>query len=332
MTTTITPAEQQALLWPIQAKGAVMRWTPLGDPQVEQYYHQAMEGGRYLERNIADANNWLMQKKIQLTNQIQSYTHMNSLAVDGQLGHTPRVPKFVADSISILQTANALQKEVISLINALQQNLAMLVAIEQQMLQMVQTALNSLANLLNNICNWGIPALPSIPLIFADQIWNWNGFTFSPLALFSVIKSDTNFSFNFSFSQCSIGPTSPSNLFVDDPLTTESYSGYTYGTSNYDPPFQGMATPATQDLSDPAFIAQMQGLSAIPQYNPTFNPNMNMFGAVPDPHFVIDNWQMTAATYTNNIVSIAPQLRSNTVEPSDSDYASPNYAVRNPQL
>src|SRR5271170_4407140 len=251
--------EQAALLWPIKAQGAVTRLSPAGNPAVSSVYSNSMEQGRFLESSIADANTQLLQAKQELFDKLTFLSHMNSLAVDGQLGHTPRVPKFVADSISILQTANALQKEVIGLINALQQNLTMLVAIEQQMLQMVQTALNSLANLLNNICNWGIPALPSIPLIFADQIWNWNGFTFSPLALFSVIKSDTNFSFNFSFSQCSIGPTSPSNLFVDDPLTTESYSGYTYGTSNYDPPFQGMATPATQDLSDPAFIAQMQG-------------------------------------------------------------------------
>src|SRR5271166_2290640 len=329
---SLTSSEQQALLWPITAKGAVQRWQPLGDPDVEKVYHDAMEGGRWFEKNIADANNVLLQKKIQLTNLIQSYTHMNGLAVDGQLGHTPRVPKFVADSISILKTANQLQHEIVSLVAAIQMNITMILAIEQSMTHMVQVALNSIANLLNNICNWGIPALPSIPNLFPDSIWNWNGFLFSPLALFSVLKSSVKFNFNFTLANCSFGPTSPSYLFVDNPLSTETYSGLVYGSANYNPPFSGVITPASQDLTDPAFISQMQALVAVPQYSPSFNPNMNMFGAVPDPHQVIDNWQMSATDYTNNIVSICPSLRANTVEPGDTDYANPDLAVRQPEL
>src|SRR5271157_4528163 len=327
---SLTSSEQQALLWPITAKGAVQRWQPLGDPDVEKVYHDAMEGGRWFEKNIADANNVLLQKKIQLTNLIQSYTHMNGLAVDGQLGHTPRVPKFVADSISILKTANQLQHEIVSLVAAIQMNITMILAIEQSMTHMVQVALNSIANLLNNICNWGIPALPSIPNLFPDSIWNWNGFSFSPLALFAALKSNTNFNFNFTLANCSFGPTSTSNLFVTDPLSTETYSGLVYGSANYFPPLSGQITPAAQDLSDPAFISQMQGTSNTPWYNPSFNPNENMLGSIPDPHFIISDYQMPAITYTSNIVSICPQLVGNTVFLTDADYSNPNYAARTP--
>ena len=322
-----------ALIWPIKAKGAVQRVQPLGDPQIEQFYHNSMEQGRFLESSIADANNWLLQKKTLLNEYVISYTHMNSLAVDGQLGHDPRVPKFVADSISILQTAQRLQQELVSLAVAVEQNLTQITAIAQSMLQMVTTASNSLANLLNNICNWGIPALPSIPNLFPDSIWNWNGYTFSPLALFALLKSDTQWNFNFSFDQCSFGSTAPSYLFVDNPLTTQTYSGLVYGSANYyAPPLGGQPTPVTQDLTDPVFIAQMQATTASPIYSPSFNPSMNMFGAVPDPHYVISNFQMPAATYTADIVSICPELRSNTVPQGAPDYASPNLTVRNPQL
>ena len=325
--------EQTALLWPIQAKGAVTRLNPLGDPQVETIYHNAMEQGRFLERNIADANNWLLQKKILLTNQIQTYTHMNSLAVDGQLGHTPRVPKYVADSISILKTAQQFQQEIVQLVAAIEQNIQMIIAIEQSMLAMVTNVENSLANLLNNVCNWGLPALPSMPNLFSNGIWNWNGFQFSPLALFAALKSNTNFNFNFTLANCSLGSTAPSNLFLGNPLTITTDSGLTYSSpENYDPPLSGTQTDPTQDLNDPAFISQMQGQNTPPVYNPSFNPNTEMYGAVPDPHQIISNYQMPAATYTADIVSICPLLRSNTVFVTDPDYLAPEYAVRQPQL
>src|ERR1700675_747801 len=195
----LTSAEQTALLWPIKAKGKVDRLQPLSDPAISQFYQNSMEQGRFLESSIADANLWLLQKKTLLNEYITSYTHMNQLAVDGQLGHHARVPKYIADSISILQTAKRLQQEIVALNNAVNGNITKILAIEQSMTNMVQTANNSLGNLLDNICNWGIPGLPSIPNLFPDSIWNWNGFEFSPLALFATLRSNTNFNFNFTF-------------------------------------------------------------------------------------------------------------------------------------
>src|SRR5271170_4869851 len=95
----LSSSEQQALLWPIQAKGAVTRLQPLNDPTISQFYQNSMEQGRFLESSIADANNLLLQKTQLLQAYITSYTHMNSLAVDGQLGDNTRPPKFVIDSI-----------------------------------------------------------------------------------------------------------------------------------------------------------------------------------------------------------------------------------------
>lgn len=308
------------------------RVQPLNDPAISQFYQNSMEQGRFLESSIADANLWLLQKKTLLNEYITSYTHMNQLAVDGQLGHHARVPKYIADSISILQTAKRLTQEIVALNNAVNGNITKILAIEQSMTQMVQTASQSLANLLNNICNWGIPGLPSIPNLFPDQIWNWNGFLFSPLALFATLKSSVTFNFNFSFSQCSFGPTATSALFTTDPLSTESYSGLVYGSANYDPPLNGQIVAAAQDLNDPAFVSAMQGTTGIPYYSPSFNPNTNMLGADPDPHYIISNYQMPAATYVADIVSIAPTLRPNTVFLTDVDYSSPNLAVRQPVL
>jgi hypothetical protein len=340
MANNLTQAETNALLWPIRAKGAVTRWQPLGDPTVEKIYHDAMEGGRWLEKNIADANYSLLQKKNLLNEYITVYEHMNSLAVDGQLGKLGRVPKYVADSISILQTAQRLQQELQQLVQAIQGNIATILAMEQSLLRMVQAALNSIANLLNNICNWGIPSLPSIPNLFPDQIWNWNGFLFSPLALFALEKSLTTFNFNFTFSQCSLGPITPpssspslSSMLTTNPLSTTSYSGLTFGSASYyTPPFSGSVVGASQSLVDPAFIAAMQANATDPVFSTAFNPLQNMWGAMPDPHYIISNWQPPASVLDDYIVSIVPALRGNTVFVGDPDYGNPNLVLRDLQL
>src|SRR5208283_2794083 len=104
MSNTGLPAGLQAAeLWPIQAKGAVQRLNPLGDPSIEQFYHEAMEQGRFLERNIADAQHWLAQKQQELMRQILTHTRMNSLAVNGQLSNPARAIKYVADSGTIIK-------------------------------------------------------------------------------------------------------------------------------------------------------------------------------------------------------------------------------------
>jgi hypothetical protein len=327
----LTDAENQALLWPIKAKGAVVRTQPLNDPTISKFYPVSMEQGRFLECSIADANNWILQKKQLLDEYVISYNHMNSLAVDGQNGRQVRAPLYIGDSISILQTAQRLQQEIQELVQAIEQNIAQLLTIEQSMLALVQGTLNSISNLLNNICNWGLPSLPSIPNLFPEMLWNWNGFLFSPLALFAAFKSNTDFDFNFKFSNCSFGPTTTSSAFVSNPITLINNTGLTFGSATYFvPPFNGSVVNGGQSLTDPSFIATMQANTTNPVFNTTFNPLQNMWGAMPDPHFIISNWQLLGLD--NYIVSIVPALRGNTVFVTDPDYSNPNLTLRDLQL
>src|SRR5271157_3373033 len=318
-------------LWPITAQGAIQRHTPLGDPTIEQFYHKSMEDGRFLETSIADANNWCLQKKQQIINQIDTYLGMNSLAVDGQLGHHARVPKYIADSIAILKAVTRFQRELAGVVQAVELNLNQVLALKNSMLQMTQTALNSLANLLNNICNWDLPKLPSIPYLMPGGIFNWNGFQFSPIQNFaSALGKPPSFNFSFSFSQCNILSLGYNPTQYPSSLTT--YSGLNYNPDSlFMPPLDGTVLPPGDTITDPAVIAQMQATTTVPYYN-NFNPNSSMLGAVPDPSTIISDYQMPAATYLSNIVSILPQLRQDTIEPTDPDYANPNYTVRNANL
>jgi hypothetical protein len=328
----LPPELQSVLIWPIHAKGAVIKHNPLGDPKVEHFYHQALEDGRWLERNVASANHWLLQKKQYVQDKIKTCLDMNKLAVDGQLRHTPRKVKYIADAISFFHEINQFQQDILGLIAALTANITLLAQMEQNLHAMVQANLTALSLLLNNICNWGLPGLPSFPNLFPDGIFNWNGFKFSPLAAWAALKPNLNFTTNFSFSQCAILHPNFGNPAANPPASVTTYSGNSFGTPQFNPPLDGIAVPAGQNLADPDFIAQMRQTVAVAVYGPTFNPNSSMLGAVPDPSTILSDYQMPAQTYQNNIVSIVPSLRGNTVEPGDADYSNPNLAVRQPSL
>jgi hypothetical protein len=336
----LTDDLKKAQLWPIKAKGAVERLNPLGDPEIEQQYHKALEQGRFRETSIADAQHWLAQKKSLLTRHLTGLFHMNSLAIDGQLSRTPRAIKFAIDSINILKTVNQYQQEIIGLIQAVTNNIGILQSIEQNMLGMVQQNLNALGNLLHEVCNWGLPDLPAIPNLFSDTIWRWNGFNFFPLASF---KPHIGLDLNFSFSQCHIHIPNL-NIFRNYPSTVDSYSGLTYGTPLFVPPLGGLLPNTGQDLSDPDFINQMQNIGYAtggvtpgnvvigPYYNPnTFNVN-SMLGSVPDPSTIISKYLMPPTTYADNIISIVPTTRDQVIYPTDPDYNNPNLSVRQPLL
>jgi len=338
---TLTQDLQNAQLWPIKAKGAVQRLNPLGDPAIEQYYHTALEQGRVLERNIADANHWLQQKKKDLIEKISLQARMNQLAVDGQLSNPSRAIKFVVDSINILKDVNKFQQEIIGLITAITQNIGMLQSIEANMIGMVQQNLNALADLLNSICNWGLPDLPAIPNLFSDTIWHWNGMNFIPLSAFALTAKSLKFDANFAFNQCVIHIPNI-NIFRNYPTTLSTYSGLQYGTTAFVPPLGGLIPNTGQSLTDFNFVSTMQNTTTPPYYLPPtydvynlanpFSVNNSMLGAVPDPSTIISNYQMPAATYQSDIVSIVPTLRDQTIEPTDSDYANPNLTVRNANL
>lgn len=343
--TTLPPGLQAAELWPIKCKGVATRLNPLGDPEIEHIYHQALEQGRFVERNIADAQFSLAQKQKELMRSIATHVHLNSLAVNGQLSNPLRAIKYVAESGKIIQDINKFQNEITNLILAVNQNVAILKGIESSMLELVSENINSIANILQQICMWHLPSLASLPYLLGaqikDTIWHWNGVLFAPLTSFEILLksmeslgklSNLNnipslFS-QFEFSNCIfIHPSPPNNntgattgpTSQTPPANITTYSGLNLGTTLIVPPLSGSISPAGQDLTDPTYVSLMQGYTTTPTYlSPTeetyneatpFNVNSSMLGSVPNPSTIISNYQMPSATYQNNIVSVVPQTR-----------------------
>jgi hypothetical protein len=325
---------QNAELWPIKAKKQVTNWNPLGDPSVENFYHKSLEDGRALETSVTDANHWLIQRRNQINVDIQHMFDKVKLATDGKLDNPWRAIKYGYDVITFMQKVSAFEQETIALIQAMVKNVGIIQSMEQNILQSIQANLNAVASLLHDICNWALPDLPAIPNLFSDGIWHWNGFNFFPLSSFIP---HPNFDVNFAFGQCNLHVPNV-NILRNFPSTVQSYDGLTYGTPLFVPPLGGLIPNTGVNLSDPAFIAQMQGTTKVPYYTPDqaypnyFNPNTSMQGSLPSPSTVISNYQMPSATYQQNVVSAVPSLLPDVVEPTDPDYTNPNYAVRQPTL
>lgn len=315
---------KQAQLWPIHAKGKATRLNPLGDPKIAKYYGNSLEQGRLLEKSIGDANLWLMERKREVLARINTYLDINKVATNAQPKRHLRQFLLAANCITFLNEVASFQGEITDLGNALTQNINMLQMIEQNMLRAVQENLNAIANLLHDICNWGLPDVAAIPNLFSDTIWYWNGFNFFPLGAY---QPHVGFDKNFAFQQCVIH-TPNINIFRNYPTTVQTYSNLTYGAPPFVPPLGGII-PNTGYNWTPE---QLEANKTSPVYAPTFDPTVNMLGSVPDPSSIISNYQMPAGTYRDNIVAIVSQTRGNTVQVGDADYSNPNLAVRNPRL
>ena len=327
----INSAAKSTDMWPIIVKGAIYRHSPMGDPTIEKMYHSAMEDGRKLEKNISDANHWLLQKKQHYLHLIQAKLDTVLVGTDGQLKHKPRVIKLIADCVRLIKDVQEFQKNIAGVIAAVTYNLNLLLAMERNLLAMVQSILNSLALLLNNICNWHLPPLPSIPNLLGLGVFHWNGFRFS----FSAFKPNLKFDSNFAFKQCAIQIPNI-NLNITPSVITLP-SGNSFGSLQFIPPLDGSVANAT-NINDPGFVALMQSIVDVPIYSPisvapditTFTPTTSMIGSLPDPTTIISNYQMPPDVYQSNIVSLV--LPNDVVKTTDSDYSNPDYVTRQANL
>ena len=295
-------------LWPILAKTKIDDWASkvYGDPTLERYFHKSLEEGRKRQNSIAEANTWIMKEKQKILEHIQHLFNYTKLATDGKLDNPARAIKYGYNIIKFMQQVAAFQANVVKLIQALQQNIGILLSMEANTLSMVQGCLSSLATLLHEICNWGLPSLPSIPNLFSG-LWNWNGFNFQSFV------PQLSFDFSFAFNQCMVNLPGI-NVLSDYPNSISLPSGLTFGNSVFIPPLGGLIPPLGQSLSDPGFVGSMElntfqpYFTGDPTYPNAFNLQSSLQGSLPNPSVIISNYQMPPAIYQANIVSAVPSL------------------------
>jgi len=326
-------------LWPIKNYSIPNRPLVAGLTDIEKGYHYAMEQGRFLEKDLGGAISYIQAKKQDLNEKIAHYLSLNTLALDGQLSDHPRAAKYVADSIKFVQQIRKYTTEISNLLDATQANIAVLLATEKQMQAMIQTNLNCLANLLQEICNWNLPSLPSLAALLG-HLWHWNGFNFN---IFSGFNLSFNLNFsqfaNFNFSQCIPrlqGSSQPSRG-----TSISDGSGLTYTYAGQPVPLGGQLGVAAS-LTDPAYIAMMQATTT-PVFNPTLSTipvsttsngvtTAAILTSLPDPAAIISNYSLTPTQYEQNVVSLIPALQPVVIQPTDADYNISNPSASVPSL
>lgn len=303
-------------LWPLRSPGKTERLVLAGDQKVEKAFHKTLQQGAFLETHIGSAMYAVMAKKLDYEEKIQHYLSLNRLAIDGQLSQMPRAVKYAADSVQFLETVRGYTDDIQILVQALQMNIALLRQVVAQMLGMIQNNMTALANLLQEICNWNLPPLPSM-LMQIGALWHWNGFNFNSVAGFSF-NPNLNFNFNFSFDQCGLRFPDLSAFF--DGSVTQLSDG-TLPVLISAPPLPADSTYAyPSQYSDPAYVSQMQStVTAV--YDPAL-ARLPGTTSLPNPASIVSNYSLSPAAYAANVVSAVKELAPVVIQPGDSDYTA----------
>ncbi len=315
-------------LYPLQCLGQAEHLVLAGVPNVELAFHKPLEQGRMLESSLGEANAFLMHKMLDLDEKIGHYLSLNTLAIDGQLSDVPRAVKFAKDSLTFIQQIRLYVAQGLALAAALQANLRMLQAMESRMVGLIDTNLTSLNNLLNEICNWALPSLPSLAAQLAGG-WHWNGFRFNLPSGFQFNAALTAPNLNFSFNACKPLVADFSSLFNGTPSSIPD-STLTVSTGTLALPTTDGAYGDPARYSSAPYIATMQATTT-PVYDPTTLAASNGT-SLPTPASIISDYSLTAATYTSNVISAVAVLAPIVIQPGDADYTTGASASRRAAL
>ena len=297
-------------LWPMQLLGKADRKILAGTSKIESGYHSTLGAGHFLDKHVGDAMSAIEKWKLDTEEKILIRLHLNRLAVDGQLSQKPRAVKYIADGIQFINEVQKCMTDALALVAALQANVAVLLATEQRMLNMIQANINAVTNLLNQICNWGLPSLASLAALLG-ALFHWNGFNFNSITGFKFNPNlfGLNFS-NFSFKQC-VKRNSDFSSFFGTVNNTVNSDTLTLNAVPVTPTNGTFGDPS--QFSDPSYIATMQATTT-----PVLNPQAVLpivTTSLPVAAAIISNYSLPPAVYVSNIVSAVTVLQSLVIQP-----------------
>jgi hypothetical protein len=304
------------------------RQNPPGDPRVGGLYPKAMEQGRMLEQSLGDAAHELAKAKQDLMDKIKNEISKALAACTTALPDPSRPGPIIAKMVAFIKQAKEFIQDVVAVVQGIIKCIQMLWTMIAALKGMIQSCLNALANLLQELCNWNLPNLPSLPNLFG-LFMNFPGFN---LPNFKALLKQP-FAFNFSLKDCHIHLPNV-NIFRDNPM------GFTI-TDLLGRPIFHLPAPMTipysgqnvtlANLGDSEYVAGLQKESATPVYSYNFNPAdpACMQGSLPTASYVINNFQLTKKDYKDNLLSISfPALVPKATDADYNDF-NPGYVQAN---
>lgn len=283
--------------------------------KTENYYHESLERGRELEKSIGDAADWAKKIQKDLNEKITLWLKLQVLGTDGQLPDSIRPAKYAKAVIDFIKEMKKLMDEVVAVISAMIKIAQMIIAMINRFKAMIQSILNALAKLIAAICNWNLPTLPSIPNLFGNLVWGFNGFNIGKVGKIT-------FDANFAFSHCQIKKPS-FNVLSNYPSQVTGSDGLVYGQQLFNPPLGGIiATPT--NLKDQYFAAAYLNpdRNYTPIFVPSFNQNTDMVGSLPKASTIASNYSLSPIDYAQNAISLISNLTPFIPKTTDADYDS----------
>lgn len=282
-------------IFPVKVQKAITRLQPPGRPDLEERYHNSMEQGRFLERSLGDAMSQLKERRQDLQEKIDQYTNMNKLATDGQFPDSIRPAKYVLDSIKIVQEIQKYTQEVLNVAKAINETIGMYQSLKQNIQGYFQERLNALATLLNEICNFNLPSLPSIPNFFGN--FTFDGFKF-PKGAFQFRLS---FDKNFAYGQCRLRG-GDIDIFRNYPKTMD-WNGVPTTIPVYRPPFSGFLYVN----GEPANVSSITDVAYYSDFDPVTDfytgPSGTQSG-FPNPEKIVSNYHIPVDQFIERLSSL----------------------------
>ena len=295
---------------PIWLKNAFKRDSLPGHTTIETEMHTMKKAGDALEKDIGEAVAWIQNEEKQVIKDITNYIHHQLTAMTAGQTMPSRAGSACKDVITFVKTVVQFVKDLQGIITALMDIIRYLISIIQRLQAFLQGILNSIATLINQICNFHLPPLPSITNLFGGL--HFDGFKFTK----GMFRFQLNFNTAFAFGNCQLRnlglnpfATILQNFQNAAPLSTNP-SGYIGApmTDHYGvyfiPPLGGVVLAASINVP-----------TNVPVFTPSYNPFTDFTGSLPAPSTVVSRYSLPASQLAPQVLSLigGPTLDENPI-------------------
>lgn len=280
-------------LKPITIKKLFNRETFPGRAGIDAVQHVALEQGRMMDRSVGDAMYAIQEAKKQLLQRIENYLNLNKVATTAKLPDSARPVKLVKDILDLIKKVKELLEEVQDLIKGLLGVIGYLISLKARIQAFLQARLNSIATLINQICNFNLPDLPAIPNIFGGLYFD--GFQFPH----GAFKFALSFDANFAFGNCKLRKP---NL---DMLRNYPSAGVGLGKGGVFSNQPTLNPPLPNALIAKAGETREDLLAkTVPVLIPDFLPYGNFLGGLPKAEAIVSTYTLPRQILKDQIVSL----------------------------
>ena len=300
-------ANADSELIPIQVKNALSRDTFPGHVAIEKEMHNLKVAGAWMDKSLGDTLAYIDDEKKKLMKEVMTYVHLQLVATTAGLPPPACVPSSIIDIIVFVKKVMEFIQELLDLAQALRNTIMYLLSIIQRIQAFLQRILNAIATLINDICNFHLPALPSLPNLFGDI--HFDGFKFTKGMFDFQLKFDTHFAFGNCKLQNLVGNNplqqALQNWIQAAPIVVNPSGAVASSMTNqnsflFNPPLPSGtvygSSPKSLVLNDPT--------KTTPVFSATFSPTTDFAGALVRPSAIVSNYAMPVSVFAQQVLSL----------------------------